>query len=139
MILFQPGPPRTNEEGELIQGLPIAHTVWANRRDRGGSEAVEADTQIGSWQTSYRIRWLPSIQLLSNEWWIFEPLPLASPVILVGGVPLLVGGVQLWTDRIGRIYDIEYVNEQPHPPRRWLILYCTAREGITSRGVAAAA
>ena len=36
---------------------PVIHdNIWATRQDRGGSEGVQAETQVGNWTIRWRVR-----------------------------------------------------------------------------------
>lgn len=138
LILYQPGPFLLDTDGEEYRAAPFRHTAWAERKDRGGEEDLVADTQIGEWDAIFRIRWLPSLHEITTDWWIFEAMPYSNPTLLAQGTPILAQGVSIASDREGRIWDVEYINEVARPRRRWLNLYCVAREGITTQGAAVA-
>lgn len=100
VVLLEPGPTTPDDYGQVIAGEPVRHVVWAIRRDRGGSEGLQADTQVGEWQTEFRVR-REGIEHVSHKWSI--------------------------EDEQGRAWDIESVAEIPTPRHRWLRLYCVAR------------
>ena len=99
ITLLEPGPLTRDEYGQEIPGASIEHLAWATRRDRGGSEGLTADTQIGNWQTRFRVR--VDGLAITNDWDV--------------------------RDEAGRLWDIESVNEVPSPRRRFLLLNCTSR------------
>ena len=102
IILLEPGPTTQDDYGQVRPGPPIPHVVWATRRDRGGREGLQADTQVGEWQAVFKIRRAAGGDV--NQKWSIE-------------------------DERGRTWDIEFVSEVPRPPRRWLLLYAVARAG----------
>ena len=102
VTLFEPTKPTKDSYGQPIEGAPIEHIAWAVRRDRGGSEGLQADTQVGEWQTVFRVR-RDGLEKIGQSWSV--------------------------TDDDGTEWDIERVSEVPMPPRRWLRLYCVARAG----------
>ena len=55
VTLIEPGEP------------PIRHEAWATRNDRGGSESVQAETQVGSWTIRWRVRQV-GLENLDHTW-----------------------------------------------------------------------
>lgn len=91
---------------------PTEHRVWATRRDRttGDSETLIDHTEIGRWQTIFRVR-QPcggggGLEDLDTTWWV--------------------------TDERGVDMDIERVGEPPGTRRRWWDIYAVARIGDDS-------
>ena len=99
VVLMEPAAGK-NVGGQLRQGAPVEHVVWALRRDRGGGEGVQADTRVGEWQTRFEVRAL-GLAALDHTWWLI--------------------------DERGRKYDIEAVAEAPAGRGRRLYLYAVAR------------
>ncbi len=104
ITLREPGPVTHNNYGEEIPGTPVSHTVYAIRRDRGGSEGLQADTQVGNWNTRFEIRRESRISAMIQNWknWQIE-------------------------DEYEREYDIEAVSETPIGRNRWFWIYAVAR------------
>ena len=101
ITLFEPNP--TGEEdsyGEPIFGEPIEHLAFAIRRDRGGSEGLQADTQVGEWNTRFEVR-MEGLADIKATWAL--------------------------RDERGRDCDIEAIAEAPIARNRWWWLYCVAR------------
>ena len=84
----------TPQPAELT--TPTVHVVYAKRRERGGSETLRADTQVGLWKTRFEIRRESRIDLLDTSWAL--------------------------RDERGRLYDIEAINDLPglRPSFRWI-------------------
>ena len=99
LTLLEPGAPTRDTYGQVIPGSPIRHTAWATRSDRGGSEGLQADTQVGQWETVFRIRQIGAN--VSHKWSV--------------------------EDERGVIWDIERVGQVPFPRDRWVLLFCVAR------------
>ena len=55
ITLIEPGDP------------PVSHSAWAQRVDRGGGEAVQAETQVGNWTIRWRVR-QPGLSDLDHTW-----------------------------------------------------------------------
>ena len=102
ITLREPTPQTTNEIGEWVDGDPIDHAAWATRADRGGREGIAAETLVGEWAASFRVR-RDGVERVNQSWTV--------------------------TDDAGVEWDIERVSEIPLPPRRWLLLFCVARSG----------
>lgn len=101
LILHRPGPVLVSASGEEVTGDSIDYVVWARRIDRGGSESLQADTQIGTWQSRFEIRRVDRWKDVDASWSL--------------------------TDENGRVYDIESVAEGMGAKHRWLWVYGTAR------------
>ena len=55
ITLIEPGDP------------PVSHSAWAQRVDRGGGEAVQAETQVGNWTIRWRVRQI-GLENLDHTW-----------------------------------------------------------------------
>ena len=100
LVLLEPGPETRDQYGQVFPGVPIQHIAWATRSDRGGSEGLQADTQVGQWETVFRVRQI-GLATVSHKWSV--------------------------EDERGVIWDIERVSQVPQPRDRWFLLYCVAR------------
>ena len=100
VVLMEPTEATQDDLGDRVEGTPIEHEVWATRRDRGGSEQLQSDTQIGTWNTRWEVR-QEMIEHIDHTWAL--------------------------RDEDGRIWDIEAVSEVPPLPRRRWWLYTVLR------------
>ncbi len=101
IVLLEPGPETTNTRtGQRVKGKPIEHPVWAHRRDRGGSEGLQADTQVGEWKRRYEVR-KPGLKSLNHTWTVIG--------------------------EDGRLFDIEAVSEVPFGRNQAWWIYCVAK------------
>ena len=101
ITLLEPGPEIVDPlSGQRKPGPAIPRVAWAIRRDRGGSEGLQADTRIGEWQTRFEVR-MDGLSNLGHTWSL--------------------------TDERGREYDIEAVSEVPTGRNRWWWIYAVAR------------
>ena len=99
ITLLEPTP-GANVGGQIRQGDPVEHVVWAARRDRGGGERDQAATLVGSWQTRFTVRQSQALRPLDHTWAL--------------------------VDEHGREYDIESVAETGGRSNGWWI-YAVAR------------
>ena len=86
---------------EAIPGAPTEITRLARRLDRGGREREVTDVQVGEHTVTFRMR-IPGLEAVTTKCEI--------------------------VDERGVAWDIESINEQTSPPRRFFLFNCTARE-----------
>ncbi len=100
ITLLESGPETQDQYGQVTHGEPVRHTGWAIRRDRGGSEGLQADTEVGNWNSRFQVRML-GLETLDHTWTLI--------------------------DERGREFDIEAISQAPLGRNRWWWIYATAR------------
>lgn len=87
-----------------------SHCVWASRRDRttGDSEIIMDDTEIGRWQSIFRIRQV-CLEDLDPTWWLTDERDIPMDIVRVGEPP---GTRRRWWD----IYAVARIGDDSGPP-----------------------
>ena len=71
ITLLEPGAATQDSYGQVIAGDPVEHIAWAIRRDRGGSEGLQADTRVGEWNTRFDVR-MPGLEDIGHTWSLID-------------------------------------------------------------------
>ena len=102
LVFISPPVGQQDAYGQPTAGVSKEYVVYARRQDRTGREGVEAETEVGEWQTVFIIRQDPRFDL-TIDW----------------------SGWQI-RDELGRTCGIESVMEPPYGRRRYWSIVCKA-------------